>query len=75
MFDFYSTVAEKGNQGILPFVSTYLCETGFSTLLQMKIKQSNRLDVENDVHCALSNTFPGIHELSKKNNHKHPTDC
>ena len=44
----------------------YLCESGFSTLLQMKTKQRNRLDVENDMRCALSTTFPWTHELSKK---------
>ena len=62
----YPKVAKKAIQDILPFVSTYLCESGFSTLLQMKTKQRNRLDVENDMRCALSTTFPRIHELSKK---------
>ena len=62
----YSNVAKKAIQDILPFVSTYLCESGFSTLLQMKTKQRNRLDVENDMRCALSTTFPRTHEMSKK---------
>ena len=66
MCDSYPKVTKKAIQGILPFVSTYLCESGFSTLLQIKTKRRNRLDVENDVRCALSNTFPRIHELSKK---------
>ena len=66
MCDSYPKVTKKAIQGILPFVSTYLCESGFSTLLQIKTKQRNRLDIENDVRCALSNTFPRIHELSKK---------
>ena len=64
--DSYPKVTKKAIQGILPFVSTYLCESGFSTLLQIKTKQRNRLDVENDVRCALSITFPLIHEFSKK---------
>ena len=59
--NFYPKVAKKAIQDILLFVSTYLCESGFSTLLQMKTKQRNRLDVENDLRCALSNTFPRIH--------------
>ena len=66
MCDSYPNVAKKAIRGILPFVSKYLCESGFSTLLQMKTKQRNRLYVENDMRCALSNTFPPIHELSKK---------
>jgi len=65
MCDSYPNVAKKITQGILPFVSTYLCESGFSTLLQMKTKQRNRLDVQIDMRCALSNNFPRIHELSK----------
>ena len=62
----YPKVTKKTVQGILPFVSTYLRESRFSTLSQIKTKQRNRLDVENDVHCDLSNTFSRIHELSKK---------
>ena len=30
---------------ITPFVSTYLCERGFSTLVQIKMKGRNKLDV------------------------------
>ena len=66
MCDSYPKMTKKTIQGILPFVSTYLCKSGFSTLLQIKTKQRNRLDVKNDVRCALSNTFPRIYELSKK---------
>ena len=64
--DSYPKVTKKAIQGILPFVSTYLCESGFSTLLQIKTEQRNRLDVENDMRCALSNTFPRIYNFSKK---------
>ena len=66
MYGSYSKVAKKAIQDILSFVSTYLCETGFSTLLQMKTKQRNKLDVGNDMRCALSTTFPRIHKLSRK---------
>ena len=62
----YPKVAKKAIQDILPFVFTYLCKSGFSTLLQMKTKQRKKLDGENDMRCALSTTFPQIHELSKK---------
>jgi len=65
MCDSYPEVTKKAIQGILPFVTTYLCESGFSTPLQMTTKQRNRLDVQNDMRCALSNTFTRIHELSK----------
>ena len=37
---------------LLPFSTTYLCESGFSTLLQIKNKTRNRLDVDPDMRCA-----------------------
>jgi len=66
MCDSYPKVAERAIHALLPFVSTYLCESGFSTLLQMKTKQRSRLEVENDLRCALSSTPPRIQELAKK---------
>ena len=52
--DFYPKTREKAL--LIPFVPTYLCESGFSSLLQIKSKQRNRLDVEDDLRCALSQT-------------------
>lgn len=43
---------------LIPFSSTYLCESGFSTLLVIKSKARNRLDAEDDMRCALSHTNP-----------------
>ena len=37
----YSKITEKALHILIPFVSTYLCEAGFSTLLQIKTKQIN----------------------------------
>ena len=34
------------------------------TLLQIKTKQRNRLDVEDDQRCALSQTIPRMQHLS-----------
>ncbi|XP_068207495.1 protein FAM200C-like [Palaemon carinicauda] len=50
----YPKVGEEALRVILPFSSTYLCEAGFSALVVLKTKQRNRLDVENDLRCALS---------------------
>ena len=63
--DSYPKVAEIAIRALLPFVSTYLCESGFSTLLQIKTKQRNRLEVENDLRCAISSTLPRISKLAK----------
>ena len=65
MCESYPKVSEIAIRALLPFVSTYLCESGFSTLLQMKTKQRSRLEVENDLRCALSSTPPNISELAK----------
>ena len=71
--DSYPKVAERAIHALLPFVSTYLCESGFSTLLKFSVvstllqKQRSRLEVQNDLRCALSSTPPmRIQELAKK---------
>jgi hypothetical protein len=51
---------------LIPFVSTYLCKSSFSTLLQIKSKQRNRMNMENDMRCLLSNIFPRIMDLVRK---------
>ena len=48
---------------VLPFPSTYLCEAGFSSLLQIKNKARNKVDVENDMRLALSKKPPRIARL------------
>ena len=56
---------------LIPFSSTYLCECGFSALLNIKSKAQNRLDVESDIRCALSTTSPDIEKLVSKNKGSH----
>jgi len=34
---------KNNSQKVIPFRSTYLCESGFSTLLPVKAKNRNRL--------------------------------
>jgi hypothetical protein len=41
---------------LLPLAPTYLCESGFSTLLQIKTKARNKLNVQNDMTLALTKT-------------------
>lgn len=51
---------------LIPFSSTYLCESGFSTLLAIKTEYRSKLDVEPDLRCALSDTRPNIPALVSK---------
>ena len=67
MINSYPKVTEKALRVLIPFVSTYLCESGFSTLLQIKSNQRNRLDVENYMCCALSKISPRIMDLVRNN--------
>ena len=59
----YPRVAKKCITKLLSFTSTYLCDSGFSTLMQMKNKTRNRLDVENGLRYALFSTHSRIDKL------------
>ncbi|CAJ0945397.1 unnamed protein product, partial [Ranitomeya imitator] len=59
----YPILSETVLRLLLPFPTTYLCETGFSRLLVIKSKYRSRLVVENDLRCALAKTAPRISEL------------
>ena len=41
---------------VVSFVSTYLCERGFFTLAQIKMKEKNKLDVQDHMRLALCYT-------------------
>ncbi|XP_072380918.1 zinc finger BED domain-containing protein 5-like [Diabrotica undecimpunctata] len=50
---------------LLPFASTYLCKTAFSTFTAIKTKYSSRLNVETDLRVSLSNNIsPRINILT-----------
>jgi len=63
MMEPYPVLAKKALQSILPFVTTYLCESGFSTLVTIKTKSRNRLDAEDDMRVAMSKSIPRFHVL------------
>ncbi|XP_075833987.1 protein FAM200C-like isoform X1 [Microtus pennsylvanicus] len=62
----YPVLSETVLRLLLPFPTTYLCETGFSNLLVIKSKYRRRLAVENDLRCALAKTAPRISDLVRK---------
>lgn len=59
----YPNLAMRALKVLVPFTTTYLCETGFSALLNLKSKWRNRLDVSDDMRVALSVTVPRFHVL------------
>ena len=59
----YPNVALLSLRVLAKFASTYLCESGFSTLLQIKTKARKRLDVQYDMRLALTPTKSRISKL------------
>ena len=64
MVNTYPKVSKLAIKMLLPFPSTYLCESGFSTMFHIKTKHRNRLSVEDDMRCAIANTEPDIKKLA-----------
>ena len=58
MINSYSNVAKVALRLLLPFASRYLCKSGISTMLFIKTAHRNRLELEDDIRCALSETSP-----------------
>ena len=59
----YPDLAKMALKVLIPFATTYECEADFSTLLHIKTKYRNRLDVTKNMRVALSKTSPKIDEL------------
>jgi hypothetical protein len=61
---YYSALAKTVLKILLAFPTTYECEVGFSSLLQIKTKHRSRLNVEDDLRCALSSVSTRIKKLA-----------
>lgn len=59
----FPILAGKSLKLLIPFPSTYLCEQSFSTMVVIKTKYRNRLQIENDMILALSSVAPRISRL------------
>ena len=64
MLTSYPELSKEPLRVIVPFASTYLCESGFSALMHIKSKARNQLDVEDDLRIAISKTQPRISRLT-----------
>ena len=64
MYGLYPRVAVAAFTLLVAFPSTYLCESAFSSMVQIKTKSRNRLiDIESDFCCAISKVEPNIEAL------------
>ena len=59
----YPELYDKALRILLPFATSYLCETGFSALTTMKTKHRARLVVEDDLRLCLSRLSPRYDKL------------
>ena len=64
MSKFYPQLFKLAFPILLSFAITYLCENGFSALIDIKTKARNRRKVEDDMRLALSNTQPQISKVA-----------
>uniref|UniRef100_A0A3B3RDU7 HAT C-terminal dimerisation domain-containing protein n=1 Tax=Paramormyrops kingsleyae TaxID=1676925 RepID=A0A3B3RDU7_9TELE len=62
-YEEYPQLTEMAVKTILPFHSTYLCETTFSQLTSAKTKDRNRLNSENTLRVAVSACLPRFDQL------------
>lgn len=62
----FPVLAKEAICCLIPFVTTYLCESGFSTLVNIKTKSRNRLDPKHDIRIALSRNIPRFSLLIAK---------
>jgi hypothetical protein len=61
----FPELSEEALKVVMQFSTTYLCEKGFSSLLQLKTKYRNRLSASADLRLNLDNIEPDIQELFK----------
>ena len=66
----YTKVSMIALRVLVPFASTYLCEAGFSTLVNIKTKNMNRSNVGDDMRLALTNARPQISQLAAQMQHQ-----
>ncbi|XP_058141430.1 SCAN domain-containing protein 3 [Dasypus novemcinctus] len=62
----YPELVEIALKSLLLFPSTYLCETGFSTLSVIKTKHRNSLNIHYPLRVALSSIQPRLDKLTSK---------
>ena len=68
----YPSLADRALKCLLPFATTYLCESGFSTLKVLKTKHRARLNVDNDMRMALTDIKPRLDKLCRSHQ-AHPS--
>ena len=59
----YPAMAREAISVLVTFVTSYLCEAGFSTMITIKTKARNRLEIRGDMRVSRSKTKPWFKKL------------
>jgi hypothetical protein len=65
-------ISEKAIKILLPFTTSYLCETGFSAVAVIKSKYRSKINVEKEMRLAISKIQPRFEKLCQSKQ-AHPT--
>ena len=69
MYQSYTKLSMIALRVFVPLASTYLCEAGFSTVVNLKTKNRNILDVADHMRLASTNARPRISKLAVQMKH------
>ena len=59
----FPLVGCKALDVVVPFATSYLCETGFSAVVVIKSKCHNKIDIEREMRIAISNIAPRFDKM------------
>ncbi len=66
----FPLIGQKAVEILLPFATSYLCETGFSAVASLKTRYRSRLNIEHDLRVAISKLLPRFQQIcSEKQAH------
>lgn len=65
----YPELSNKAIIFLMPSVTTYLCEAGFSVLVALKTKGRNALNIETDLHLKLMSIQIDMKSLTAAKQH------
>ena len=61
----HKEISEKATKILLPFTTSYLCETGFSAVAVIKSKYRSKINVEREMRLAISKIQPRFEKLCR----------
>ena len=66
----YPELSDKALKLLVPLPTTNLCDSGFSSLVMLKTKYRNRLNIQPDLRLRLSSLEPDIQKLTSAKQHQ-----